>query len=173
MFIYSVPFVFTYLQAGSKFELLLVLLFLLTVLLIATPSILVSRDNINNNPSMTFHSYLLAAWGGQSKLWIIFWPFFILLNFILFVVDSLARQGNFTVSGWDEVHLILLIPTIFWVLVVWRNSFNTSRRLWAAIARVMTLCVFFEYGLKLIIRIDYPRIFFVCNESILDYAGCF
>jgi len=35
------------------------------------------------------------------------------------------------------------------------------------------LAVFFEYGLKLIIRQDYPRVFFECQEIALDYASCF
>ncbi|SHE20222.1 hypothetical protein BPUTEOMOX_1028 [methanotrophic endosymbiont of Bathymodiolus puteoserpentis (Logatchev)] len=82
-------------------------------------------------------------------------------------------QGNFTVSSWDEVHFILLTPAIFWTLCVWRNSFNTKSRFSAAGARFMTFAVFFEYALKLVIRDDYPRIFFACQDIMLDYASCF
>jgi hypothetical protein len=37
----------------------------------------------------------------------------------------------------------------------------------------MTFAVFFEYALKLVIRDDYPRIFFACQDIMLDYASCF
>jgi len=85
----------------------------------------------------------------------------------------LARKGEFTVSSWDAMHLILFTPIIFWTIAVWRNALNTSIRSWAVLARFMTLAVFFEYGLKLVIRIDYPRIFFQCQEAVLDYSACF
>ncbi len=117
--------------------------------------------------------YLQMAWLGRLYLWQVFWPFFLFLNAALYGVDNLAKQGVFTVSSWDEVHFILFTPIMFWTLCVWRNSINCSDRLWAALARLLVLLVYFEYGLKLIIRIDYPRIFFNCNELLLDYAACF
>jgi hypothetical protein len=91
----------------------------------------------------------------------------------LYSADTLAKAGMLTVSSWDDVHLMLLLPIVWWTTAVWRCSANTNLRVWAAFARLLTLSVFFEYGLKLLIRIDYPRIFFGCEELLLDYGSCF
>ena len=174
MFIYSLPILFGYMQFGSPLEFILVTLFLLAMLGIAT-----TVDERFNEvewgsvKDLTLYQYLFDSWDGMVKLWLVFWPFFIILNLSLFLCDSLAKAGMFTVSSWDEIHFILLTPVLFWTIVVWRNSANTGSIYWAIAARFMTLTVFFEYALKLAIRRDYPRIFFECQEIALDYAACF
>ena len=174
MFIYSLPIFFVYIQLGTAQEYLGTILFLLILLYIATPFDSFYKEiEWGAISDLTMYQYLFDSWNGQIKLWLVFWPFFIILNLSLYVTDSLARAGNFTVSSWDAVHFILLTPVIFWVNSVWRNSLNTGSRYWAIGARFMTLAVFFEYGLKLVIRMDYPRIFFQCQEAVLDYASCF
>lgn len=124
-------------------------------------------------PSSPKQNYLFAAWTGQASLNPVFWPFFVLLNTCLYSIDTLAKTGNFTVSSWDEVHFTLLFPIIWWTVSIWRCSANSPGRLWSALFRLMTVSVFFEYGLKLLIRIDYPRLFFNCSEAALDYGSCF
>lgn len=171
MFIYSLPILFANIQLGSPLELLLVVLLLLVILYMITPF---DANYIHTNPTkLNFRSSLSAAWVGDLKLYLVFWPFFILLNIILYLIDTITIQGNFTVSSWDEVHFILATPIILWTIMVWRNSLNTNLLLSASMARLFTLAVFFEYGLKLLIRRDYPRIFFSCQNAILDYAACF
>ncbi|MEE9337504.1 MAG: hypothetical protein V3U87_05445 [Methylococcaceae bacterium] len=174
MFIYSLPILFSYIQLGTVQEYFGTILFLLILLFIATPFDSSYKEiEWGKVSELTLYRYLLDSWNGQVKLWLVFWPFFIILNLSLYFIDNLARTGSFTVSSWDEIHFILLTPTIFWTIIVWQNSINTSSRYWAVIARFITLAVFFEYGLKLVIRIDYPRIFFQCQEAVLDYASCF
>ena len=174
MFIYSLPIFFVYIQLGTPQEYLGTIVFLLMLLYIATPYGSFFKDaEWGKLSDLTFYKYLFDSWNGLVKLWLVFWPFFIILNVSLWVTDNLARSGNFTVSSWDEIHLILLTPVIFWTITVWRNSLNTCSRYWAVGARFMTLTVFFEYGLKLVIRRDYPRIFFEGQEAALDYASCF
>ena len=85
----------------------------------------------------------------------------------------LAKLGLLTVSSWDDVHIMLLLPIVWWSTSVWRCSANTDIRLGSSGARLMIFAVLFEYGLKLLIRIDYPRIFFGCEELLLDYGSCF
>lgn len=174
MFIYSTPILFTQMQVGTPFEFIVIILFLYGILFISTPYISSTVDKVTQTFSgLSLYKYLLYAWTGQLKLWIVFWPFFILLNFALFGVDNLTIKNILTVSSWDDIHFILITPIIFWTIAVWRNSIHTDTRYWAAAARLMTLTVFFEYGLKFIIRKDYPRLFFSCQELMLDYAGCF
>jgi len=174
MFVYSIPILLFHMQFGAISEYIFTILFFLGLLTIATPFNSFFKDTQWGLVSeLTMYRYLFDSWVGQIKLWLVFWPFFILLNAILFTVDNLAREGEFTVSSWDAMHLILFTPILFWTIAVWRNALNTSLRSWAILARFMTLAVFFEYGLKLVIRMDYPRIFFQCQEAVLDYSACF
>ncbi len=174
MFIYSLPILFRHIQFGTPAEYLMAIIFLLTLLYIVTPrNLFFNEIRWGAVSELTLYQYLFDSWNGQIKLWLVFWPFFILLNIILFVVDDLAKAGEFTVSSWDTVHFMMLTPGIFWVISVWRNSLNTVSRYWAVLARFMTLSVFLEYILKWVIRKDYPRIFFECQELALDYASCF
>ncbi|MEQ1486686.1 hypothetical protein [Methyloglobulus sp.] len=121
----------------------------------------------------SYDSFLLAAWVGGVSLFWAFWPYFLLLNASLLAADLLAKSGKITVSTWDEIHFILLFTFIWWATSVWRCSSNTQGRIWATLARFTTIAVLVEYAIKLLIRIDYPRIFFNCEEILLDYGSCF
>lgn len=161
-------------QMGTPIELIAITLLLYGVLYISTSCMSLSdKFQCVELSGLTLYKYLQHAWNGELRLWLVFFPFFIFLNLILFATDTIARQGHFSVSSWDEIHFILVMPVIFWTISVWRNSYNTYSRFWAAATRLMTLAVFFEYGLKLLIRKDYPRILFQCQEMTLDYASCF
>jgi len=167
MFIYSLPLFFTDIGLASPLELLIIFIALFAALFITSP---LCVDNLQKRP---LDNYLFAAWSGSVALNWVFWPFFLILNVCLYLADTLAKAGIFTVSSWDDVHLMLLLPIVWWSTSVWRCSVNTNLRVWAACTRLMTLAVFFEYGLKLLIRIDYARIFFGCEELLLDYGSCF
>jgi len=172
MFIYSLPLFFTQIQLSTPLDLLLIVLFLFFISYLTTPSPNKDGECVSLK-GLSLYQTLIFAWVGHLKLWVVFWPFFILLNISLLITDTLAIQGNFTVSSWDEIHFILLTPILLWTLSIWRNSANTHSRVGAAAARLSVITVFFEYALKLVIRDDYPRIFFSCQDIILDYAACF
>lgn len=167
MFIYSLPLFFAHIGLASPLDLLIIFMALFIVLFISS---LLGGENPQKQSS---DNHLFAAWNGNASLKWAFWPFFLILNACLYTADTLAKTGIFTVSSWDEVHLMLLLPIVWWTTAVWRCSPNTSLSVWAACARLLTVSVFFEYGLKLLIRIDYPRIFFGCDELLLDYGSCF
>ena len=167
MYIYSLPLFFTAIGWASPAELLLIFMALFFVLFISAP---LCGESLQQK---SLDHYLFAAWVGKVALRWVFWPFFLILNASLYAADTLAKTGMLTVSSWDDVHLMLLLPVIWWTTAVWRCSANTDLGIWAAGARLLTLAVFFEYGLKLLIRIDYPRIFFNCEELLLDYGSCF
>jgi hypothetical protein len=167
MFIYSWPLFFTHIGSASPIELLIIFLGLFVVLLISSPPPRVDFQK------QEVSGYLFSAWTGGVALGWVFWPFFLILNVGLYAADTLAKIGMLTVSSWDDVHLMLLLPIVWWSVAIWRCSANTQLRVWMACTRLLTLAVFFEYGLKLLIRIDYPRIFFGCEELLLDYGSCF
>jgi hypothetical protein len=167
MFIYSLPLFFTHIGLASPAELLIIFIALFIVLFISSPL------RVENSQKQSIGTYLFAAWNGNIALKWVFWPFFLILNACLYTADTLAKAGMLTVSSWDDVHLMLLLPIVWWITAVWRCSANTYSRIWSACARLLTLGVLFEYSLKLLIRIDYPRIFFGCEELLLDYGSCF
>ncbi|MEY3808522.1 MAG: hypothetical protein RI893_1498 [Pseudomonadota bacterium] len=167
MFIYSLPLFFTHIALASPLDLLIIFIGLFVALFISSLFLGKSRQQSSSD------NYLLSAWNGRVALKWVFWPFFLILNVCLYAADTLVKSGMLTVSSWDDVHLMLLLPIIWWTTAVWQCSANTKLSVWAACARLLTISVFFEYGLKLLIRIDYPRIFFGCDELLLDYGSCF
>jgi hypothetical protein len=167
VFIYSLPLFFIEMGLASPLDLLIITLALFVALFIST--LFFGEESQQKSTD----NYLYAAWNGQVALIWVFWPFFLILNLCLYAVDTLAKIGMFTVSSWDDVHLMLLLPVVWWTIAVWRCSPNTQLSVWAACARLLTLSVYFEYGLKFLIRMDYARIFFDCEELLLDYGSCF
>jgi hypothetical protein len=167
MFFYSLPILFKDIQLVSPIECLLMAGSIFAVLYFSAPA---PEQSWQPQP---YNSFLLAAWLGGVSLYWVFWPFFLFLNAGLLTADLLAKTGTITVSSWDEIHFILLLTIVWWTTSIWRCSRNTQARIWSALARSATIAVFIEYGLKLLIRIDYPRIFFNCEDILLDYGSCF
>ena len=167
MFFYSLPILFNEIGIVSPVECLFMLGAIFAVLYFSAPPV---ELNWRQEP---FESFLLTSWlGGVSLFWV-FWPYFILLNASLVVADLLAKTGKITVSTWDEIHFVMLLTVCWWAVSIWRCSSNTTARVWAALARLLIVAVAIEYALKLLIRIDYPRIFFNCEDILLDYGSCF
>lgn len=167
MFIYSLPILFRDMQIVSPAELLLISLAAIFIIMLTAPppkpvGMLQSIDN-----------FILVSWLGGVPLRSVFWPFFLFLNVVLLLSDTLAKAGKITVSSWDEIHFILILPIVWWTISTWRCSANANGRTWPALARFATVAVFAEYNIKLLLRMDYPRIFFNCEEIFLDYGSCF
>lgn len=167
MFFYSLAILFNDIRVIRPAEGLLIVCAILILLYISVP---ISERAV---PYYRADNFLLVSWLGGIPLYQVFWPFFLVLNIALFTADWLSKTAVITVSTWDEIHFALLLMIIWWATSVWRCSVNSQSRLLAALARLMVLSVLFEYGLKLWIRIDYPRIFFNCQDALLDYASCF
>lgn len=172
MFIYSLPLIFTYTDLGSPIELLLIALTLLAVLFISAPYPIPNLDSEPLKPPRLYY-YFLYSLNAQLSLARVFWPFFILFNLIVFGADTAIKAGLFSVGSWSSAHFTFFFPSFIWTIAVWRSSENTDSKLWATCARLMTLAVFFEFALKIYIYQVYPRIFFNCEERILDYMICF
>lgn len=113
------------------------------------------------------------AWFGEMALWRAFWPYFLILNAGLFAADRLAKGAMLSVSSWDSVLVMAVSSSIIWCVAVWRTSANTGSRVWGAFARLATLCVFFDFALRILVRVDYPSEYFNCQEMLLSYTNCF
>ncbi|MDQ7090065.1 MAG: hypothetical protein Q9M50_05400 [Methylococcales bacterium] len=170
MFAHSLPLFFMHLNMGSFLELSIIFATLGGVLYISAPLV---NGLVEDKPFSSPLYYCLYAWTAKLALWRVFWPFFIALNIGLYTADYAMSIGEFTVSSWDDVHFMLFVFGCFWTVVVWRNSINCLSQIWMASARLMTLTLFFEFGVKIVMRIYYPRILFDCSHRVLDYMVCF
>ena len=171
MFVNTLPLIFLYTTLVAPEELLVIALGVFSVIYVSTPD---PDSGWRQEPgSFSLHAYLLQGWAGNAKLWKIFWPYFLLLNGALLLFDYLVKNGMISVSSWDVLHFVMISPTIWWGVAIWRCSDKTQRRLWGAGARLMIAAVFFEYLLKLWIRITIPHIFFNCEDRLLDFVTCF
>ncbi len=171
LFFYSLPVFFDDVNVMTRIEFLLILAVLLCFFWFTAPQ--PEGAVVSSKEASATRDHLVEAWLGRKPLWMIFWVFFIVLNALVFYVDGLAISGRFTVSSWDAFYFILFTPTVFWTVCIWRNSANTRFRFWAAFARLASATVFFDFFLKLVLRFAYARIFFNCQEAVLDYAACF
>ncbi len=167
MFFYSLPILFNELDLITPSESLLISTAIFAMLYLAAPVPSLGQTMPNTE------NYLLMAWLGEVKLNLVFWPFFLLFNTIIIGTDWLVSASKITVSSWDDIHFVMLFPVIWWITSVWRCSIHTGKMLWAALARLATLAVVAEYALKLLIRIDYPRLFFKCEALLTNYTSCF
>lgn len=171
MFFYSLPLFFTYTDFGTPLELFAIVVILFAALLLSAPF---PSDSLEDKPfNYPLIYYFIYAWTAQLSLWRVFWPFFLSINIGFYIADYAAKAGELTVSSWDNLYFMFFFPSIWWLIAVWRSSENTTAKLWSATARLMTLAVFFEYGLKLFIRSEYPQIFFECQDKLMDYLICF
>jgi len=171
MFIYSLPLIFTYTDLGSPLELLIIMLTLGIVLYISAP--IPNSDVEDKSFNYPLYQYFIYAWTAQLPLWRIFWPYFISFNLGIYAADVAVRTGILSVSSWDSAHFVFVVPGWFWLVSVWRNSENATKKIYSTSARLMTIAVIFEYILKLYLRIESPRILFNCEDRILDYLICF
>ena len=172
MFFDTLPIIFTYSQLFEPFDLLIVFSSLFAILYISSPFPADERL-LEDASKYSLYQYLLRAWCGEWVLVSIFWPFFLIMNGALLGADYLVKTGIISVSSWGNIHMMLGIPVIWWTVAVWRGSDRAKWRCWSACARLAVVGVYFELGLRLYIRIELPRIFFVCEELLLDYFKCF
>ncbi|MGR9114469.1 MAG: hypothetical protein ACU85E_01790 [Gammaproteobacteria bacterium] len=172
MFANTLPIIFGYGQLIGPVELLIIFSCLYSALYISSPDPYDSWQRVEYSGGEGYQ-YLLRAWFGELTLRLIFWPFFLVLNAALYAADTMVKSGAISVSSWGNIHIMLLGPVIWWTVSVWRGSGRTRSRWWSACARLAVLCAYLEFGMRLFIRMEFPRIFFNCEELLLDYFSCF
>lgn len=120
----------------------------------------------------TLYLYLQWSWLGYTRLSSAFWPFFLIYNPILFGVDYRLQEGSFTAASWVTIHLICLMPLIYWTGAVWRCSAHCTARYWAVLARLATIAAFADLALRWVIYRYYPNILFNCQQMIAQFGDC-
>lgn len=167
MFFYSLPILFHELNLITPSECFLISMIVAVTLYFSSPK------PASETALVADENYLLLAWLGEVSLVNVFWPFFLMFNAIIFITDWSVKHAKITVSSWDDIHFVLLFPTVWWLVSVWRCSNYTRLAYWSALARFATLAVIAEYAIKLLIRVSYPRLFFDCEALLINYSSCF
>ncbi|MDT8406672.1 MAG: hypothetical protein RQ715_05430 [Methylococcales bacterium] len=170
MFIYSFPVLLAEhaldLSAWLLFAALLVGFFYLS-------APVAEYQPVKHQRKVSFYQFLWSSWQGLEPLLWVFWPFFVLINVWIYLSDHAVLNADISVSSWINLHLIMLMPIIWWTGSVWRASASHGSRLWIAVARLGVSLAYLEYGAKIYIFIQMPRAFFQCDEAVLNYFSCF
>jgi hypothetical protein len=169
MFINTLPIIFTYTQLFSLIEAIIFLVAIFFLVYFYTPEV---NKKWNNKPGNTVYQFLYLAWQGNSALWRAFWPFFVLVNMVLFYIDYRIANLTYTIASWKTVHGMLLLPIVWWTLSVWRCSVNTRYKISSSAARTLTIYLFLEFALRFIISTQYPHTFFDCQLLIMNHLDC-
>ncbi len=157
----------------SPWEVILILLATAYIVYFLTPSSIPNTDYAADSPPDTgIYMYLQSAWLGRLSLMCAFLPFYILFNSVLFYIDYRVANSSYTMASWVTMHIILAIPVLWWTIAVWRCSNNTTRP-WASVSRFITITVYYEYLLRFIIRYYYPKIWFNCQQLVIELGHCF
>ena len=169
MFINTFPIIFTYTQLFSVFEAIIFLTTIFFLVYLCTPPV---NKKWVNKPGHSIYQFLHFAWQGNSALWRAFWPFFLLVNSVLYYIDYRIINVTYTIASWKTVHGMLLLPILWWTVSVWRCSANTRYKIWSSAARTITLYLYLEYFLRFIISTQYPNTFFDCRLLIMNHVDC-
>ncbi|MGZ8190660.1 MAG: hypothetical protein ACXWTS_05460 [Methylococcaceae bacterium] len=169
MFINTLPIIFTYTQLISPVETVLFLSAIFFLVYFYTPEI---ADNWKDRPGKSWYLFLQSAWLGNLTLWRAFWPFFLLVNVVLYYIDYRVMEITYTIASWKTVHGMLFLPIVWWTTSVWRCSAYTSHKIWAAAARTITIYLFIELLLRIFITTQYPNTFFDCRLLVMEYGDC-
>ncbi len=173
MLINTLTALFAYTSLISPLETGIILLVSASIIYLLTPNrqtANATQHPIRHTP-FSLYMYLQWTWLGKESLIRAFLPFFIIVNACFFYADYRAVNGSYTIASWLTILTILALPTLWWIISVWRCSVNANR-LWASIARLTTVIVIYEYCLRIIIAKYYPQIFFNCQQLIIEFGDC-
>jgi hypothetical protein len=169
MFITTLPIIFALTHLFSFLE---ASIFLVTIFLLVyyyTPGV---TKNWSKSPDKNFYEMLRSAWLGKVLLWQAFWPFFIVVNIVLYYIDYRIADVTYTIASWKTVHGMLLLPIIWWINAVWRCSQHTHYKIYSVAARTLTVYLLLDYVLRFIISTQYPITLFDCRLLIMEYGDC-
>ena len=169
MFITTFPIIFTYTHLFSFIEASIFLIALFFLVYFYTPGV---NKNWSKPADPNIYETLHSAWLGKALLWQAFWPFFILVNIILFYIDYRVLNVTYTIASWKTVHGMLLLPMVWWTNSVWRCSQHSRHKLFSVGARTLTIYLALDYALRFIISTQYPNTLFDCRLLVMEYGDC-
>lgn len=169
MLITTLTLLFAFTSFISWYEVVIAAAALLALVHILTPAV---YEAYEYRQSSSVYYFLQWSWLGYMRLQDAFWPFFVLYNGVLLVIDYRVEQGSFTAASWVAMHIILALPLVYWIVATWRCSGKCSARLWAVLARWCNSLVLFDLVLRWVIYQHFPYILFNCQQLIMQWGDC-
>jgi hypothetical protein len=169
MFFYSLTIIFPYTDIINplQFSLILGVIFVIDLFYAPQPNIYWQEEKFNS-----IYFVVQACWLGRASLWRAFWPFFVVVNIVFFYIDYRITNNTYTLASWRTMHLILLLPTVWWVRSVWKCSTNTKKRIWSTFARTISVYLVIDFFLRLYISFEYAHLLLDCSLFDLDSGEC-
>lgn len=169
MFTTTLPIIFTYTHLFNPIELGIFLSAIFGLVYFYTPD---PQKSWQEKAGKNWYSFLQSAWFGDLILWRTFWPFFLLINGVLFYIDYRIANVTYTIASWKTVHGMVFLPIIWWTVSIWRCSRHTQHKAYSAAARTLTIYLFLELGLRIYITTQFPNTLFDCRLLIMQYGDC-
>lgn len=169
MFINTLSILFAFTGLITPLEFGVILLAIAMFIFRITPTF---NDAVVHYAYHTFYEYLHTAWLGHCSLKWVFWPFFILINLIFYYIDYRAISMTYTISSWKTVHSMVFLPIVWWTVAVWRCSPHNGNPYWRTAARTVTVYLYIELLLRLIIGVKYPQLLFDCKQLVIELGDC-
>lgn len=169
MFITTLPIIFTYIHLFSMVEAAVFLCTIFSLVYLYTPS---PQKDWQEKTGKNWYVFLKSAWFGDLTLWRAFWPFFLLVNTVLYYADYRIANVTYTIASWKTVHGMLFLPIIWWTVAVWRCTSHTRYKINGAAARTLTVYLFLELALRIFISNQFPNTMFDCRLLIMQYGDC-
>ena len=169
MFINTLPIIFSFTTLFTAIEAGILLLSIFLLVTLITPQ---CEKSWQENHSQTLYLYLHSAWSGQTALWRAFWPFLLLINIIFYYIDYRIMSISFTIDSWKTVHLMLILPTLWWITSVWRCSAKSQHKIYSSAARTISIYLLIEFILRYVISTEYPQALFDCRLITIEYGDC-
>ena len=169
MFITTLPILFAFTHLISPLEIIIFFLAIFITVYMINPAIQVRPAAM---PEGGLYDFLYAAWMGEVPLRWAFWPFFILVNCAFLYIDYRIDTDTYTVNSWKTMHLIFFLPTVWWVLSVWRSSAKCSTKFWSSAARAVTIYLMFDFIIRVVLSFKYPTTLFSCRLLLIEYGDC-
>jgi len=170
MFFNTLPIIFTYTHLFTPLEAGIFLTTIFGLVYFYTPDIF--RIKLAT-PNKSLYIFLRSAWQGQAPLRYVFWPFFILVNGILFYIDYRIFNVTFTIASWKTVHGMLFLPIVWWLVSTWKCSKYAGHKIWSVLARTFSVYLVIELLLRAIISSQFPETLFDCRLMVIEYGDCF
>ena len=169
MFINTLPIILAYTNLFSLLEASIFLTAVFCLVYYYTPGV---TKNWSKKPDKNLYDALRSAWLGRAMLRQAFWPFFLLVNIVLFYIDYRVMNATYTIARWKTAHGMLLLPIVWWINSVWKCSQHTRHKVFSVAARTLTIYLLLDYILRFIISTQYPNTLFDCRLLIMEYGDC-
>ncbi len=85
-------------------------------------------------------NFVASCWRGESRLWLVFWIYGVLLSTIVSGVFLALLATEDPIPGLEQFLIVTFIPYTVWILVsIWRCAFNVENKIHGHVTQALTI----------------------------------